>query len=132
MKRLLTFCLICTILFTITGCNKNKENDVIVETKTDKFNLVVDDVVDTIEDNENLSEVKEDVKEIKEEIQEIVTKATDEEKSQYDVKQIAVFMLEKAIEDYEIAQKNEDAEKMNEAKTNIELAKNIWSSSNNK
>ena len=68
---------------------------------------------------------------IKNEILDSVSSASEEDKDQYDVKQIAVFMLEKAIEEYEAAEKDKDKTKMEDAKTNIEMARKIWLSQNN-
>ena len=130
MKKLLIVSLICVMLFSFTGCKKsNQEENNIVNGEKDHFEELTDNVVNAIEDNDNLSELKTEVKDIKKEILDTVSNASEEEKTQYDVKQIAIFMLEKAIDEYEIAQKNDDKTKMTEAKANIEMAKKIWSSS---
>ena len=129
MKKIFTLCLLCVVLLSLVGCTKNNEPDVNTNSKTDNFQELTDNVMDAIEDNDDLSELKTDVESIKNEILDSVSSASEEDKDQYDVKQIAVFMLEKAIEEYEAAEKDKDKTKMEDAKTNIEMARKIWSSS---
>ena len=129
MKKIFTLCLLCVVLLSLVGCTKNNEPDINTNGKTDNFQELTDNVMDAIEDNDDLSELKTDVESIKNEILDSVSSASEEDKDQYDVKQIAVFMLEKAIEEYEAAEKDKDKTKMEDAKTNIEMARKMWSSS---
>ena len=136
MKKLLCIILCLIIALSFSACNsKDKNTDstennssVTVDAETEKFNNLVDDVVTSIENDDDLSELKNDVAETKTEIQEKVSNADENDKAQYDVEQIAVFMLEQAIAEYEEAKENNDTEKMNQALNNIEMAKKIWSS----
>jgi len=144
MKKILSLLLCGILLLSITSCGKDKNNELDNNVKTEdvtneeteakpdpvteEFNKLADGITTSIEDDEDLSNLKEDVVDIKEEIQTKVAEADEEDKSDYDMQQIAVFMMEQAVNDYEAAKADGDEEKMKQAKETIDTAKKIWSS----
>lgn len=134
MKKVL--CLVLCICMAVSFCacgNKNEADDKPVNTEvSDKADEKIDKIAEAAKDKEaDLEKSRDNVSDLKEELEEKgekmnSTDTTAEDKTKYENEQLAVAIMEMALDDLAEAREKGDADAEKEALDNIEMAQSIW------
>ena len=133
MKKIFILLLCVCILMQLCACAKSEqvaempENETVKqsEVKIDELaEAAKNDNVDIAQSREAVKELKDDMNKLGDEIKE--SGATEAEKTKYENQQLAVAIMEMAVNDLEKARQANDEAAEKEALSNMELAQSIW------